>query len=213
MSFEGKVTVTKKPEVVYSKGKDRTLKKQDVTITDESGSCKAVLWESHVGVFSTGECYKFQNVRINAYNGCKYFSISANSASEKIEDIGDVVEDNRQENSGQVVPGEIVRVSRVENYKKCRVCNCKVIERTNMMAECPKCQARVKLSKCPSTTSACFVIEDQAGTSVHVTAFGNTLAEIFNSVYGEDIADKLINASKQNYHVNSRNIVTKVSPM
>ena len=125
-------------------------------------------------------------------------------------DIGNVVEDQKQQDTARVVIGEIVQVFKVEVYKCCRVCHCKVVERTNSTAECPKCQARVKLAKSPTTSSACFLLEDEAGTTVQLTAFGDILAGITKDVEGEDVPDKLLNSPKQQYFFTTKNIVNKV---
>ena len=103
----------------------------------------------------------------------------------------------------ELVVGEIVQVFKVNVYKCCRVCHCKAVEKSELTAECPKCNSRVKLGKCPSTSSARFVIEDDAGLTTLVTAFGDTVADITEG--SEDIEDKLLNTPKQKYFFTLKN--------
>ena len=175
-----------------------------------SGPLRGVLWESHVGLFSVGESYNFSNVWISTFNGLQCFSFSETATYEKISYIGNVAEDQEQQDSARAVIGEIVQVLKVEVYKCCRVCHCKVVERTNSTAECPKCQARVKLVKSPTASSARFLLEDEAGTTVQLTAFGDILAGITKDTEGEDLPDKLLNSPKQQYFFTTKNIVNKV---
>ena len=94
VSFRGKVVRVEESRVMFSKSKEKSLLKQDITVADGTGSARGVLWETHVGAFSVGEGYLFSTVRVNSFNGCKYFSLSESSTWEGKSDIGDVcVED------------------------------------------------------------------------------------------------------------------------
>ena len=92
-------------------------------------------------------------------------------------------------------------------YKCCRVCHCKVVEKSELTAECPKCNSRVKLGKCPSTSSARFVIEDDAWLT---TLFGDTVATSPRAAKTLH-EDKLLNTPKQMYFFSLKNVVAKVS--
>ena len=122
ISFHGKVLRVEEPESVYSKVKEKSLRKQEIYIADGSASSRGVLWEESVGVFSAEQCYQFQNAHISSFNGVKYFSFPKTASYKPISDIGDVVKEQQQQE--QVIEEEdIVHVFKVDQYKSCRVCH------------------------------------------------------------------------------------------
>ena len=64
-----KVLVCEKPTVFAS---DKT--KQEVTVSDESGTACVMLWEENVDKLNQGECYQLKGFVVREYGGKKYLA-------------------------------------------------------------------------------------------------------------------------------------------
>ena len=204
MTVKGKFVKVCECEEVYSKGKEKNLKKQEIALADGDSTILGVLWESQVNVsVSLEKSYLFKDARVAQYREAKYLSFPESAVFEPIDDIADVVEFEEDEEvtglSQAVVVGEIVEVSKVERYTSCRGCSSKVTKRTELTGECSRCETRVKLSKCPVTLTARIVVENDTGTAYPLTAFGNVIADLIDEMEGEDVEEKLLNMPKIKY--------------
>ena len=70
----GEVTSVKK---CITDGKE--LRKQDVIVGNESGSCRLLLWEEDVNVLEVGKSYCLMDVRVQKYVVAKYLSYGSKS--------------------------------------------------------------------------------------------------------------------------------------
>ena len=66
----------------------KELRKQDVTVGDESGSCRLVLWEEDVNVLEEGKSYCLMDVGVRKYGVAKYLSYGSKSSNEEVGDLG-----------------------------------------------------------------------------------------------------------------------------
>ncbi|CAH3178630.1 unnamed protein product [Porites lobata] len=74
VNIAGRVTLNGPTETVKVKGK--TLKKQEVLFTDNTGSVRLVLWEQDTTKMQSGQCYSMTNVAVKDYNGTNYLTLT-----------------------------------------------------------------------------------------------------------------------------------------
>ena len=76
------------------------------------------------------------------------------------------------EERDRALRGEISAVISIAEYACCKFCKSKVVSEDNLLAECSKCSALMKLSCCNQTKSAKFVVsEDSSGRETTLSAF------------------------------------------
>ncbi len=127
-------------ETLKTKGGEK--KKQDCHVGDASGSCRVVLLETDVGALKAGECYKLVGVGVSTYDGRNYSSVGRECKIEKIDEIGEAIEDSEEEESGvvgRVVEGETDGVVSYDEYLSCMSCKSKVKSVSDVISECTKC--------------------------------------------------------------------------
>ena len=109
----GKVVKVTDVEVV-KRGDGKELKKQNVVLGDETGSCRMVLWEDDVGSLEVGKTYDLVDVTVRKYGMTKYLSYSVRSSKKLGDNIADVNDENisgeDSEEAGRGVIGEISTV-------------------------------------------------------------------------------------------------------
>ena len=66
------------------------LAKQDVYISDTTGTVKLTLWEGDVGKLVEGSSYLFTDVKVRSYNGKKYLSFSSGALVGEVHNVGEV---------------------------------------------------------------------------------------------------------------------------
>ena len=106
-------------------------RKQECCVHDASVSTRLVVWESDVGSLEEGQCYKIVGIGVKNFGGMRYLSVGRDCQVEKIDEIGDVVEQEsskeEQESGavGRVVEGEIDGVVLCDQYSSCMSCKVK----------------------------------------------------------------------------------------
>ena len=162
VSVKGKVVSVCPIEKVNIKNSGKTLIKMDFLVADTTAFYRCVAWEKQIELFEEDMSYKFTNVTVRSFNGAKYLSIGENCSVEKIEDIGDVIDDANPEGDlgrAKVVKAEIVVVIGVTVYKSCRYCNGKVIDRNTAVGVCSKCNTKMKIARCGNHSVANVILE------------------------------------------------------
>ena len=96
VSVRAKVTEVQEPKVITAKH-GKQLTKQDVTIADQTESSRIVLWEEDVGSLEVNKSYYFKNVGVRQYPDQNFLSMGPASSSKAIDDIGEVLEDAKDE--------------------------------------------------------------------------------------------------------------------
>ena len=83
-----KVTVTAKVTTMHEAVQLTEKRKQDVSISDASGSAKLVLWEEDIDCVRAGKSYVMKNLIVRVYLGSKYLSKGVSTNIQQISDIG-----------------------------------------------------------------------------------------------------------------------------
>ena len=103
------------------------LKKQDITIADDTAAERLTLWEGDVGRMEEDECYRLCNIVVRSYQGVKYLSFpKAGADMTTIGDIGDVVVDDLAEDFTTVDGAVVIGVLTLDSYLASIVCKSKV---------------------------------------------------------------------------------------
>ena len=145
--------------------------KQDCFIADETGMCRLVLWEENIGTVKKGQTYK---MLVRQFSRVNYLSKTEGSVIWDADDIGEVNCDFVQHKDTTCTPkavvGEIRSVLSCEEYLCCSECNLK-IELKGACGACTRCSTMVRLSKCPTSTTALIKIERDGGGYEIVSVF------------------------------------------
>ena len=216
-SIVAKVENVEAPVSVQSKTKLQQLVKQDCFIADETGMCRLVLWEENIGTVKKGETYKFKKMLVRKFNGVNYLSKTEESAIEHADDIGEVNTDFVQHEdttcTQKAVVGEIISVLSCEEYLCCSECNSK-IEPKGACGTCTRCCTMVRLSKCPTSTTARIKIERDGGGYEIVSVFNNTIATIVGYADCESSAttmERLLQTPQLTFFINSKGTISGVT--
>ena len=209
-----KVVSIKDVEEVTKKD-GHALKKQDVIIGDESGSCRLVLWEGDVRSVEEGKTYRFNGLTVKQYDFHKYLSLGANGSKTECEDLGEVNEEDllaeESDSKMKCITGEVLCVISSSEYPTCKLCNSRVVE-DGVTGSCSKCKAVYKMSKCPVSKSAKVVVSDvSTGKEYTLSIFEPLLSRVVEGVSGATLSMKLVLAPCLTYKFNDRNVIFSVS--
>lgn len=197
------------------------IRKQDCIVGDSSASLKLVLWEEDVGCMDKGMSYKVDEAVVKCFDGIEYLSVGKLSAIEKIDDIGEVMEADEEEEEnelclsastrrGCVVEGEINGVLTCGEYHSCISCKSKVKELNDIIGECSRYKMVMKIAKCSSGSMAKVLIGDKEEPA---TMFENVIAKIVDGVTGDGLSMKLLCAPGCKYCIDHRGIVYAVQKL
>ena len=77
--------------------------------------------EKDVGCVEVGASYRLEDVTVRLFNGVKYLSVSEKSRIVKVDDVGEVVDEDIDKGSGGMlaVKGEVTGVSKPDEYRSC----------------------------------------------------------------------------------------------
>ena len=50
------------------------LEKQDITISDATGTARLTLWQENIGKLDVDDSYEIKDLIVNSYNGTKYLT-------------------------------------------------------------------------------------------------------------------------------------------
>ena len=201
-------------EKVKKKKEDgKELRKQELVVGDETGSCRLVLWEEDVQSLEEGKSYRLGDVGVRKFGVNKYLSYLKTSTKESVDDLEEVNDDEvgweETEHSGRVASGEISAVISVAEYHCCKLCRSKV-EIQDVLATCTKCSAVMKVTCCCESKSAKFVVTQDTGHDTTLSAFEPVLSHIVEGVSGRDLTTKVLMTSPKVFRFNDRNIVFSV---
>ena len=91
-----KVVKAAPPQTIKTKD-GREMTKQDCSIGDCDRCIRVVLWEKDVGALAEGSSFKLVNVSVRIDDDLRYLSVGSNCEIVRIDDIGEVVEDDADE--------------------------------------------------------------------------------------------------------------------
>ena len=193
---------------VKRSGGGKELKKQEVMVGDETGTCRLVLWEGDVESLEEGKSYRLIDVGVRSYDGTKYLCYTTNSTKEEtVKDLEEVNEEfvggEDSEDMGRSMSGEVSAVTSTAEYFSCKFCHSKVELEEGVVAECTKCGAMMKVSSCEKMKPAKFVMKDQSSNrEMTLSVFEPVLSCIVAGVSGRNLSLKLLSAPKKMYRFN-----------
>lgn len=208
------VNVGEVEQVQRKSGAGKELSKQEVTIGDETGVCRMVLWEGDVDSIEEGKSYRFEDVGVRKFGGNKYLSYARTSSKEEVAELEEVNEDEvvgeESEDWGHVVTAEISSVISTAEYLSCKMCKSKALSEDGLIAECTKCSCMMKISCCGQSKSAKFIVKEESGRETTLSVFEPVLSRIVDGVDGRNLSTKLLKAPPKLYRFNDRNVVFSI---
>lgn len=97
VTVSGKVVSLFPIEEVTMKSSGKVLRKRDLMLADKTAVFRCVAWENHIELLEEDYSYRMSNATVKSFNGGKYLSIGLNCDVGKIEDIGEVIDDELPE--------------------------------------------------------------------------------------------------------------------
>ena len=135
-----------------------------MTVEDETGSCRLVVWEEDVNSLEEGKSYCLVNVGVRKYEVSEYLSFSSRSSVKVIDDLEEVNEEDIVGDNGLFIKGDISAVLSSTEYLSCRFCRSKIVPDDEILGECSKCCALMKVSTCEKTKSAKVVVAEESSS-------------------------------------------------
>ena len=136
--------------------------KQDVIVSDLSGTAKVTVWEDHVVSLQQGRSCMLKNFVVRTFQSTKYLSREANSEIIQIEDIGTVhslqVSNSIDGVKEVVLMGVmVVEVAVLETYKTCFKCHSRVKPMEMPLGCCSRFECQM-IHLCQDLTLAKLVV-------------------------------------------------------
>ena len=150
-----RVTVTAKVTVVHDPVHLIEKKKQDVFLSDQSGSAKLVLWEADIGSLEAGKSYVMKNLVVRSYQCAKHLCKGDATEIETSADIGVVsIGTGDLEKTLTLKSPTIVGVPELETYKACLKCRSRVEPASSVLGNCTSCRMMQRYDICSEYTTA-----------------------------------------------------------
>ena len=194
-------TVTVSVKVL--KAKERTevkcgLWKQDVTVSDPSGTACLTLWQYDIGILDEGKSYKLHDVRVHSFCNTNYLSPPKTGFSfSPIEDTGE--DADAPEHQRNVIDNAVVAsVSNLTRGSFCISPNChgKVTPTNGLIGSCTICSAAQRMDKCVSAT---LLISPGGQTHLHLQASFQMMKAIADDIKDDssdgEIVESILMAS------------------
>ncbi len=124
------------------------LFKQDVTLSDSTGTARITLWQDDIGKLEAEKSYHIQNLLVRSYDGSKYLTPpKSGSTITPKDDIG-AVEEPEDDDKNELDEAEVIAVSYIAANKCCVSCKGKVDSLDDRIGRCMKCCTTQRLDKC-----------------------------------------------------------------
>lgn len=133
--------------------------KQEVFLSDQSGSAKLVLWEDNVNSLEKGRSYLMKNLVVRSYQCSKHLIEGKSTTIETIDDIVAVCSGDSEE-TFQLKSPTIIGVPELETYQVCLKCKSRVEAISETRGSCSSSQCRMmqRYGVCLEFTSAKLLI-------------------------------------------------------
>ncbi len=156
-----------------------------------------------------GNSYRLEDAVVCSYQGNKYISVPKNGATiTKIEDIGDVDEEDLADNTFTVKDAEVIGVQSLGTYWACVACKSKVTPSTTGISSCSKCGLAQRTDHCKEELSAKLYTSTGNGAEyLTLNIFGNNVRDIAQK---NDITVESLLCAKPFTLVHDQNVITNI---
>ena len=118
------------------------LKKQEVILTDETGSIRVVLWESDIEIFDSGSSYELNKAVLKTYENKKYLTLNRQTVIKPTE-----VKITRDDDKQVLQAANLKKiccpadcVEKITSYLSYNKCNASLNENIgHKVIQCPSC--------------------------------------------------------------------------
>ncbi len=168
------------------------------------------VWEEDNDTLKLDQSYCMTKIVVRVYNGDFTLSFQQmGSKLNKIEDIGDIMEDSVDSTESSIEGVVIITVKDLEKFKVCMFCKRKVNE-SGDIGICLKCYTVQKLSKCVYNEMAKIVVESPGMENARVVAYADVLNAIL--VEGEMLNEQnLLRVKPFDLTYNMYNVITSIA--
>ena len=119
------------------------LEKQDIAISDGTGTARLTLWQENIGKLEVDNLYEIKDLIVNSYNGAKYLTSPKSGCTiTSLDDIhvGAIEEESEDEpGKNQLTDAEVAAVTNYTSAKVCISCKAKVDPTNDRIGHCMKC--------------------------------------------------------------------------
>lgn len=139
VNVQGRVTFRGTSETVITKQK--TLKKQEAFVTDETGSIRLVLWENDINKIKSNQVYQLLKVRVRFYNDAPYITLNMQSIVNPA-DLSISREDDERlvaEHELKTVKMTAEGLQSLTRYLSCNTCRTRIEDTNQKKVKCSQC--------------------------------------------------------------------------
>lgn len=219
VNVQGRINFRGTMETVITKQK--TLKKQESFLTDETGSIRLVLWENDILKVQSNKSYKLLKARVRYYDDAPYLTLNMQSiVSQTTLDISREDDEHLMAESEQKtvqMPAEGIQT--LTRYLSCNTCKTRVEETNINKVKCSQCGLTQLKKKCSVRllVKAKFMTEDNE--DVLLVLFDEKLKDLydlndptksFEEITDTDIEDLLLEGQSGTLVYNSKKNVVKI---
>lgn len=224
VNITGRLTKLDNPTLIQTGNK--TLTKQECTITDESGSIRLVLWEDDIKKIDSGNTYKIFKAMVKTYAKQKYITLNKQTTIE-LSTVNVQREDTLMTDASQnIVECPAEAVEKVTTYLSCSKCNSSLPRnQQENIIKCTNCGMAKLKSRCKTRALAKVVFNkpDEAG-EITLTIFDDKLSLLhgiyktqsgddkdFTQLSEDDLTVMLLTVNAKITYNNSNNRVLSIS--
>ena len=191
------------------------LFKQDLAISDETGTARLTLWQDTIDSLTVGTSYSLQGLQVRSFKDKKYLS-EPKSGFEfaVVADIQAVLIESEDQDK-QVFNASITGAW-VTNIMMCQACKGTIQYKDNQFGTCEKCNMTQKLDKCAQKLSAKVLVIDGERKMYLLVPIGIIRSIIDDPNLSDDTASstiesELLLAKPFNFTYTSNNVISSVN--
>lgn len=177
----GKITQLKQPTTVGSPRKRLHL--VEATFTDSTGSIPLELWEDHIAILKSGQCYKMTSVQVKVWCNRKKVTttkktIITETSDESLKPI--TLQHDPEDSLTNATIKEVICIRHVEKFFICYICLKKIVQSgSSAVLRCKKCGI-IKATQCTLGLSATIEVLNDKQDSLTLKMNVELLKELIN---------------------------------
>ena len=194
------------------------LYKQDIVISDATGSARLTVWQDQINILEQDKSYKLDNLTVRSYNGSKYLTLPKSEFVVKnVDDIGEVKEEQvvMDYKENEIIDAEVTAVADFVQGRVCISCQCNVEPINERIGRCTQCSITQRLDKCSKSMSANIIVQYNGRVRTFNAFLPMIQAITENDTIDEDtdpdkVVESLLMASVFNFTFTYNNTITSV---
>ena len=186
--------------------------KQDLDISDETGTARLTLWQDTIDKLIVGTSYSLQGLQVRSFNDKKYLSEPKSGFTFSVmQDIQAVLiesEEDKQVSNASITGAWV-------NNMMCQACKGNMQCKNDQFGTCAKCNMTQKLNKCAQKLSAKVLIMDGEKKLYLLVPVGMIRCIIDDPNLSDDTAstveNELLSAKQFSYTYTCNNVISSIN--